>query len=107
IFSHPPIGTVGLTEQQARHQYGDDLKIYESRFINMRYAVSDHKPPTHVKLIVQGKDERVIGCHIIGEGADEMTQGFAVAIKMGATKQDFDATVAIHPTAAEELVTLR
>lgn len=107
IFSHPPIGTVGLTELEARQRFDNDIRIYQSRFINMRYAVSEHKPPTLVKLIVQGPDEKVVGCHIIGDGADEMTQGFAVAIKMGATKQDFDDTVAIHPTAAEELVTLR
>ncbi|MGB5705495.1 MAG: glutathione-disulfide reductase [Arenicellales bacterium] len=107
IFSHPPIGTVGLSELEARQRFDNDIRTYQSRFINMRYAVSEHKPPTLVKLIVQGQDEKVVGCHIIGDGADEMTQGFAVAIKMGATKQDFDDTVAIHPTAAEELVTLR
>lgn len=107
IFSHPPIGTVGLTEKEAREKFGEEIKIYQSRFINMRYAVSEHKPPTLVKLIVHGPNEEILGCHVIGDGADEMTQGFAVAVKMGATKQDFDDTVAIHPTAAEELVTLR
>jgi len=107
VFSHPPIGTVGLTEAEARNAYGDEIKVYLSRFTNMLYAVSDHKSPTLVKLIVTGQEEKVVGCHIIGDGADEMLQGFAVAIKMGATKQDFDDTVAIHPTAAEELVTLR
>lgn len=107
IFSHPPIGTVGMSENEAREKFGNDIKIYQSRFINMRYAVSDHKSPTLVKLIVQGDHEKIVGCHIIGDGADEMTQGFAVALKMGATKQDLDDTVAIHPTAAEELVTLR
>ena len=107
VFSHPPIGTVGLTEMEARERYGDGIKIYQSRFINMRYAVSEHKSPTIVKLITLGPEEKVIGCHVIGDGADEMMQGFAVAVKMGATKQDFDDTVAIHPTAAEELVTLR
>ena len=96
-----------MTEKEAREKFGEDIKIYQSRFINMRYAVSEHKPPTLVKLIVQGDDEKIIGCHIVGDGADEMTQGFAVAIKMGATKRDLDDTVAIHPTAAEELVTLR
>ena len=107
VFSHPPIGTIGLTEQQAVDQYGmADLKIYRSEFTNMLYAVSEHKPPTVMKLICQGENEKVVGCHIIGEGADEMLQGFAVAIKMGATKADFDQTVAIHPTAAEELVTM-
>ena len=107
IFSHPPIGTVGLTEKEAREKFGDEIKIYQSRFVNMRYAVSEHKPPTLVKLITHGSNEKILGCHVIGDGADEMTQGFAVAVKMGATKQDFDDTVAIHPTAAEELVTLR
>lgn len=108
IFSHPPVGTIGLSEAQAKEQFEEDqIKIYKSEFVNMRYAVSDHKSPTLVKLITQGSNEKVVGCHIVGEGADEMMQGFAVAIKMGATKQDFDDTVAIHPTAAEELVTLR
>ena len=107
VFSHPPIGTIGMTEAQARTAYGDDITIYESRFINMQYAVSEHKSPTLMKLIAQGADEKIIGCHVAGEGADEMMQGFAVAIKMGATKEDFDNTVAIHPTSAEELVTMR
>lgn len=107
IFSHPPIGTVGMSEQQAREVHGDDLKIYTSRFVNMYYAVLDHKPATFCKLICTGAEERVIGCHIAGDAADEIIQGFAVAVKMGATKADFDNTVAIHPTAGEELVTLR
>ncbi len=107
VFSHPPIGTIGLSEQQAIDQYGAaDLKIYTSQFTNMLYAVSEHKQPTRMKLICQGGNEKVVGCHIIGEGADEMLQGFAVAMKMGATKADFDHTIAIHPTAAEELVTM-
>ena len=107
VFSHPPIGTVGLTEAVARERYGDAVRIYQSRFINMRYAVSERKPPTVVKLVTLGPEEKVIGCHVVGEAADEMMQGFAVAVKMGATKQDFDDTVAIHPTASEEFVTLR
>jgi len=107
VFSHPPIGTIGLTEQQAIDQYGAaDLKIYRSEFTNMLYAVSEHKSPTIMKLICQGANEKIVGLHIVGEGADEMLQGFAVAVKMGATKADFDQTIAIHPTAAEELVTL-
>jgi glutathione reductase (NADPH) len=107
VFSHPPIATVGLTEQQAIDQYGAaDLKIYNSEFTNMLYAVSEFKSPTRMKLICQGEIEKVVGCHIIGEGADEMLQGFAVAMKMGASKADFDHTIAIHPTAAEELVTM-
>lgn len=107
VFSHPTIGTVGLTEEQARAEYGDDIKIYESRFNPMVYAFSDDKIRTAMKLIVTGPDEKIVGCHIIGDGADEMLQGFAVAIKMGANKADFDDTVAIHPTSAEELVTMR
>lgn len=108
IFSHPPIGTVGLSEQAARDKFGDSaIKIYKSSFVDMRFAVSEYKPRTLVKLVVEGETERVVGCHIVGQSADEIIQGFAVAIKMGATKADFDNTVAIHPTAAEELVTLR
>lgn len=107
IFTHPPIGTVGLSEHEAREQYGDDLKIYTSRFVNMYYAVLEEKPPTYCKLICTGADERIVGLHIAGDAADEIIQGFAVAVKMGATKADFDNTVAIHPTAGEELVTLR
>jgi glutathione reductase (NADPH) len=107
IFSHPPIGTVGLTEDEAREQYGDDIKIYETRFNPMVYAFSEEKIRTAMKLVTAGSEERVVGCHIIGDGADEMLQGFAVAIRMGASKQQFDDTVAIHPTSAEELVTMR
>jgi glutathione reductase (NADPH) len=107
IFSHPTIGTVGLTEAEARAEYGDAVKIYTSAFTAMYYALGEDKQRTSMKLIVTGPDERVIGCHIIGEGADEMLQGFAVAMRMGATKADFDDTVAIHPTSAEELVTMR
>lgn len=107
VFSHPPIGTVGLTEAQARAQYGDDnIKVYKTRFNAMYYMPLEHKVPTAMKLVVQGENEKVVGCHIIGQGADEMMQGFAVAIRMGATKQDFDDTVAIHPTSSEELVTM-
>jgi glutathione reductase (NADPH) len=107
IFSHPPVGTVGLTEAEARGAFGDDIKVYSSGFTPMYYALSEHKQRSVMKLITQGPDERVVGCHVIGEGADEMLQGFAVAIRMGATKSDFDDTVAIHPTNAEELVTMR
>lgn len=107
VFSHPPIGTVGLTERQAVDKYGrGSVKIYRSQFVNMYYAVLDRKPPTMVKLVVKGEDENIVGCHMAGDFADEMIQGFSVAVKMGATKKDFDNTVAIHPTAAEELVTL-
>jgi len=107
IFSHPPIGTIGLTEEQARAQYGDATKVYTSGFAPMSYALGDKKQRSLMKLITAGGDEKIVGCHIIGDGADEMLQGFAVAIRMGATKSDFDDTVAIHPTNAEELVTMR
>ena len=107
IFSHPPIGTVGLTEDRARADYGDAVKVYQTNFTPMYYALGDKKLRTAMKLITVGDEERVVGCHIIGDGADEMLQGFAVAIRIGATKADFDDTVAIHPTNAEELVTMR
>ena len=107
IFSHPPIGTVGLTEAAARHQYGDAVKVYSSRFVPLYHAITTHKPKTLMKLVTAGAAERVVGIHVIGPGADELLQGFAVAVRMGATKRDFDDTVAIHPTTAEELVTMR
>lgn len=107
VFSHPPIGTVGLTEEEAREQHGDAVKIYQTRFTAMYNAMTEHKVPTAMKLVCLGPQEKVVGCHIIGPGSDEMLQGFAVAIRMGATKKDFDDTVAIHPTSSEELVTMR
>ncbi len=107
VFSHPPMGTVGLTEDQAVEQFGDTVKIYTSVFTPMFHAVTDRKTTSAMKLITQGENERVLGCHVIGHGADEMTQGFAVALRMGATKADFDDTVAIHPTSSEEFVTMR
>ncbi len=107
VFSHPPIGTIGLTEAQAREQFGDDVKTYETGFNPMYMAFTDHKVRTAMKLVVVGSEERVVGCHMIGLAVDEMLQGFAVAISMGATKKDFDDTVAIHPTSSEELVTMR
>jgi len=107
VFSHPPIGTVGLTEDEARDKFGADVKIYTSAFTPMLYALGDHKVPAAMKLVTLGAEEKVIGCHAIGDGADEMMQGFAVAMRLGATKKDFDDTVAIHPTSAEEIVTMR
>ena len=107
IFSHPPMGTVGMSEDQARAEHGDSVKVYTSAFTPMFYALGDVKQRSTMKLITAGDDERVVGCHVIGDGADEMMQGFAVAMRMGATKADFDDTVAIHPTSAEELVTMR
>jgi glutathione reductase (NADPH) len=108
VFSHPPIGTVGLTEPQARERFGDgQVKVYQSAFTAMYTAVTRHRQPARMKLVCVGPEERIVGIHGIGLGMDEMLQGFAVALKMGATKRDFDDTVAIHPTAAEEFVTMR
>lgn len=106
VFSHPPIATVGLTEQQAMEKHCG-ITIYQSEFTPMRYALSEQGSKTAMKLICAEKEEKVVGIHIIGDGADEMMQGFAVALKMGATKADFDNTVAIHPGSAEELVTMK
>lgn len=107
IFSHPTIGSVGLSEDEAVAKYGKkEIKIYQTRFNPMFDALSEEKTPTAMKLITQGKNEKIIGLHVIGYGADEMLQGFGVAVKMGACKRDFDNTVAIHPTSAEEFVTL-
>ena len=107
VFSHPPIGSVGLTEEQARSSFGDSVKCYSSTFRNLYYSVTERKPATTVKVVTAGATEKVVGIHVIGRSADELIQGFAVALVMGATKADLDRTVAIHPTAAEELVTLR
>jgi glutathione reductase (NADPH) len=107
IFTHPPIGTVGATEAEARALYGDSVKVYVADFTPMYHALTTRKSHTDMKLVCVGPEQRIVGCHILGMGADEMLQGFAVAIRMGATKADFDDTVAIHPTSAEELVTMR
>ncbi|HVJ31108.1 MAG TPA: glutathione-disulfide reductase, partial [Gammaproteobacteria bacterium] len=108
VFSHPPIGTVGLTEDEARKRFpSEPIRVYQTEFVSMFYALTEVKPQTAMKLVCVGADERVVGCHVIGLGADEMIQGFAVAVTMGARKRDFDDTIAIHPTSAEELVTMR
>ena len=108
VFSHPAIGSIGLTQEQAEAKYGtENIKVYQSTFAGMYSAITVHRQMTKLKLITLGEEEKVIGLHGIGEGVDEMIQGFAVALKMGATKADFDATVAIHPTASEEFVTMR
>ncbi|HXS19553.1 MAG TPA: glutathione-disulfide reductase, partial [Polyangiaceae bacterium] len=107
VFSHPPLGTVGLSEEEARERFGDAVRIYSTNFVDSYHAITQRRPRTFMKLIVVGQEERIVGIHVLGRGADEMIQGFSVALNMGATKRDFDRTVAIHPTAAEELVTLR
>jgi glutathione reductase (NADPH) len=107
VFSHPTIGTMGLSEEDAKKEYGEDnIKVYSSSFAAMYTAVTKHRQLTRMKLVCAGEEEKVVGIHGIGEGMDEILQGFGVAMKMGATKADFDACVAIHPTSAEEFVTL-
>lgn len=108
IFTHPPIGTVGMTEEFAIDEYGEEkVKVYQTAFTSMHSSITKHRQKSYMKLVCVGEEEKVVGLHGIGQGMDEMLQGFAVAIKMGATKADFDNTVAIHPTAAEEFVTMR
>ncbi|KAJ2907113.1 Glutathione reductase [Zalerion maritima] len=110
VFSHPTIGSIGMSQPEAEEKYGkENVKIYQSSFVNMWYAMmtSEDKAPTKYKLVCAGPEEKVVGLHIFGMGSDEILQGFGVAIKMGATKKDFDSCVAIHPTASEELVTMR
>lgn len=108
VFSHPAIGTIGLSEPEAIAQYGEqNVKVYTSSFTAMYTAVTAHRQPCRMKLVCVGDDEKIVGLHGIGYAVDEMIQGFAVAIKMGATKADFDAVTAIHPTGSEEFVTMR
>ncbi|KAF1991086.1 glutathione reductase [Aulographum hederae CBS 113979] len=110
VFAHPEVGSIGMTEPEAREKFGNDnVKVYKTSFTAMYYAMMEpaDKGPTAYKLVCVGKEERVVGLHIMGQGSSEMLQGFGVAVKMGATKRDFDRCVAIHPTSAEELVTLK
>ena len=106
VFSHPPVATVGLTERQAREQR-HKVTVYQTDFTPMRHALSAHGVTTAMKLVCSGDDERIVGIHLIGDNVEEMMQGFAVAVQMGATKADFDSTIAIHPISAEELVTMK
>ncbi len=106
VFSSPPIGTVGLSEAQAREEYGD-VDVYVSRFKPLKHTLSGRDELTLIKMIVDGATGRVLGCHMVGADAAEIVQGLGIALKCGATKAQFDATIGIHPTAAEEFVTLR
>lgn len=108
IFTHPPIGTIGMTEEEARDRYPDEkVKIYTATFTSMHSSITKNRQKTFMKLVCVGKREKVVGLHGIGKGMDEILQGFAVAVQIGATKRDFDRTIAIHPTAAEEFVTMK
>ena len=108
VFSHPAIATVGYSQEEAEAKFGaDNLKVYTSQFNSMYQRAAGLNVPSKFKLVCHGPEEKIVGLHAIGEGVDEMLQGFAVAIKMGATKADFDATIAIHPTGSEEFVTMR
>jgi glutathione reductase (NADPH) len=106
VFSQPPVGTVGLTEAQAREKYGD-LDVYVSGFRPMKYTLTHNTERGFMKLIVERSSQRVVGAHMLGVDAPEIIQGVAIAVRMGATKRDFDRTIGIHPTAAEEFVTMR
>ena len=108
IFGRPPIGTVGLAEPAAQARYGaGNVRVFRSGFVPLYHALTSAQPRSEMKLVTAGAEQRVVGVHVVGPGADEMLQGFAVALRMGATKRDFDDTVAIHPTSAEEFVTMR
>jgi glutathione reductase (NADPH) len=106
VFSQPPIGTVGLTEEEARRQYGE-IDVYSARFRPMKNTLSGRDERTLMKIIVDAESDRVVGCHMLGADAPEIVQGLAIAVKCGATKKQFDQTVGIHPSAAEEFVTMR
>ena len=107
IFTTPEAATVGLTEAQARAKYGNAIKVYRSRFRPMYYTLPGKDEKTMMKLVVDQSNNKVLGAHMVGNSAAEIIQGVAIALKMGATKADFDATVGIHPTSAEEFVTMR
>jgi len=107
IFTHPPIGSVGLSEQEARAQHGNAVETFRSDFMPLYHGLTERRRRAEMKLVTVGAERRIVGLHVFGMGADEMLQGFAVALRMGATKRDFDDTVAIHPTSAEEFVTMR
>ncbi len=106
IFSHPPIGTVGHSEAEARAEWGDAVAVFQGDFMPLYHGITERRRRAEIKLVTVGAERRIVGLHVIGMGADEMLQGYAVALRLGATKRDFDDTVAIHPTSAEELVTL-
>jgi glutathione reductase (NADPH) len=107
IFSQPPIGTVGMSEEEARKQFGDDLKVFRSEYKSMKFTLAGRDERSLIKLLVDGKTDRVVGAHMIGPDSAEIIQGIAIALKMGATKAQFDDTVAVHPSSAEEFVLMK
>jgi glutathione reductase (NADPH) len=107
VFSHPPIGSIGLSEEDARARHGEAVETFRHDFMPLYHGITARRRRAEVKLVTVGRERRIVGLHAIGMEADELLQGFAVALRLGATKRDFDDTVAIHPTSAEELVTLR
>jgi len=106
VFSHPALATVGLTEEDARRRF-DAVDVYSTTFRPLKHTLTGRDQQTLMKLVVDQSSDRVLGCHIVGPDAGEIIQGFAVALQCGATKAQFDRTIGIHPTAAEELVTMR
>ena len=107
VFSHPPIGSVGCSEAEARERHGEEVRVHQARFTPMLWSLAGREGQTRMKLVCVGAEQRIVGLHGIGPGMDEMLQGFAVAVRMGARYADFLGTVAIHPTSAEEFVTMR
>lgn len=107
VFSQPEAATVGMTEAQARDLHGDAVKCYRTRFRPLYHSLTGEAEKTMIKLVVDSATDRVLGAHMVGEYAAEIIQGVAIAVNMGATKKDFDATIGIHPSSAEEFVTLR
>ncbi len=107
VFTRPPVGTVGLSEDEARSKFGDDMTVYSTKFRPMKNTLSGSPQKFFMKLITQGKSEKVIGIHLVGDDSGEMIQALGICVKAGLTKADFDATCAVHPTIAEEIVTLK
>jgi glutathione reductase (NADPH) len=107
VFSQPEAATVGLSEEEARAQFGDGVKVYRAKFRPMFHSLTGADEKVMVKLVVEGDHEKILGVHMVGDSAAEIIQGMAIAVKMGAHKKDFDATIGIHPSTAEEFVTMR
>jgi glutathione reductase (NADPH) len=107
IFSQPPIGTVGLSEEDARDRYGDNIQVYKSEYKSMKFTLAGRDERSLIKILVDCKTDKVVGAHMIGPDSAEIIQGMGIAIKCGATKAQFDDTVAVHPSSAEEFVLMK